>query len=79
MAIQRERHQGDLVLIPLLLDDYLFDGWTSGHGARIRERLAADFRGWGQNSAIFKEQFERVIRALTMDGGGREPPPESKP
>ena len=33
------------LLIPLNLDNYLFD-WSSGRAAQIRERLAADLTNW---------------------------------
>ena len=64
-ADDKEREAGDRILIPLLLDDYLCDGWTSGHSARIRGRLAADFRGWtprGKGAQRHKEQLDRVVR-----------------
>ena len=67
MTIEKERRDpgGDLTLIPLNLDDYLFDSWSSGHAARIRERLAADFRNWRKNHVKYQEQLTRLLRALS--------------
>ena len=50
----------------------------SGKVADMRERLAADFRGWETNNTIFETQLERLVRALRADDGGREAPPPSR-
>jgi hypothetical protein len=53
------------VLIPLDLDGYLLNGkWSSGKASSVRDRLAADFRGWKQRRGVFKKQVENVITAL---------------
>lgn len=66
MATEKERRcsTGELTLIPLNLDKYLFDSWRSGHAARIRERLVADFRNWRQNPNKYQNQLTRLLRAL---------------
>lgn len=38
--------------------------WKNSRAAVTRERLAADFTGWEQNSARFDEQVDRVVQAL---------------
>jgi hypothetical protein len=77
--IMKDRDRKAFALIPLNLDGYLFSGeWKSGKATQVRQRLAADFRGWGTNHSRFDEQIENVIRALRADEGGREVPPAPK-
>ena len=76
--LMRKRKKKVLSLIPLNLDGYMFsDAWASGKRQQVKERLAADFTGWGTDNAKFEEQFERVVKAL-MTGGAREEPPASQ-
>jgi hypothetical protein len=75
----REREQEVLALIPLNLDDYLFSGkWQSGLATEVKARLAANFCGWEYDNKKFEEQFERLVRALRTDAGGKDPPPASQ-
>lgn len=75
----RERGKEVLALIPLNLDDYLLTGkWQSGLATEVKARLAANFEGWERENARFEAQFERLLKALRTDGGGKRPPPPTK-
>lgn len=75
--LMKERGEKTLALIPLNLDGALFD-WRDGKADEIRRRLAADFTGWKRNHAKFEREFEKLVKALTTDDGGREKPPKAR-
>ncbi|MBZ0315492.1 MAG: toll/interleukin-1 receptor domain-containing protein [Anaerolineae bacterium] len=76
--LMKERGEKITALIPLDLDGFLFsDEFTSGKKRQLQSRLAADFKGWEHDNAIFEREIERVIKALRTDAG-KEPPPPSK-
>lgn len=77
---QLMKEHGDKVgaLIPLDLDRYLFsDECRTPKKTQIQSRIAADFKGWEHDNAVFEREIERVIKALRTDEG-REPPPPPK-
>ena len=71
-AMERERRDGRDIIIPMMVDHYLLEGWEDGLAADLRSRLAADFTGCEHDSAKFEEQFERVVKALRTDQGAQE-------
>ena len=75
--LMKERGKRILGLIPLDLDGYLFK-WASGKATQVKARFAPDFSGWEKDNEKFEREFERVVRALRSDEGGREVPPEQK-
>jgi hypothetical protein len=74
----KERGEKVLSLIPLKLDDYLFEGWKDGKAELVRSRLAADFTGWSCDNQKFETHFEHLVKALRADAGRRELPPPAK-
>jgi hypothetical protein len=74
----KERGKEVLALIPLNLDNYLLSQWQSGLSTEVKARLAADFSGWESNNEKFEEQFERLVKALRTNSGGKKPPPVCK-
>jgi hypothetical protein len=77
--IMKERGRKVLSVISLNLDGFMFDKeWTSGKAQQIRTRLAPNFTGWERDNAKLETEFEKVVRALRADEGGREKPPPSR-
>jgi uncharacterized protein YjbI with pentapeptide repeats len=63
-AIERERKERRDLIVPVLLDDYLLDGWNDGLAAEIRSRLAANVAGWESQHALFEQGVDRIVSAL---------------
>ena len=74
--IMKQRGEKVLALIPLNLDDFMFnDEWKSGKERQVKSRLASDFTGWETDNEKFETEFEKVVKALREDGGREKPPP----
>jgi hypothetical protein len=74
--LQKERGKKTELVIPLDLDGFLFK-WDDGKAAKLLERYAPSFTGWG-DTKLFGQQVDQVIKALRSDAGAREEPPSSK-
>lgn len=74
----RERREKVLALIPIRLDDFVFNGWESGKKSAIIARHVGDFRDWDGDEERFKTEFERLVKALSPDPLVRGLPPEPK-
>ena len=72
-AQERERREGHDIIIPLMVDRYLLDGWEDGLAADLRSRLAADFTGWEHDDARFEHAFGRVVKALRTEEESGDP------
>jgi hypothetical protein len=44
-ALQREDRDGKNVLLPMRIDDYLFDKWNPPRKADVVAKVVGDFRG----------------------------------
>jgi uncharacterized protein YjbI with pentapeptide repeats len=78
-ALQEERGAKVFAIIPLNLDNFLFNGWQDGRSATLRKRVAANFVGWEGDNEKFEMSLEKVIQALrTGEASSSRVPPVSK-
>jgi hypothetical protein len=75
--LQKERNTKVHSVIPLNLDNYLFE-WEDGKASKLRERMAPSFIGWEQDNTIFEREFAKLVKALRIDDGAREKPPTTR-
>lgn len=76
--LMKERGEKLNLLLPLNLDGHLFsEDFRNGKQQQLRERLAADFKGWQPDSTCFSAELDRVVKALRADDGARPQPPPS--
>ena len=62
-ALDREE-AGRKVLFPVLLDDYLSDGWRHARRADVLRRVVGDFRGWERSADTYDAALEGLLGAL---------------
>jgi uncharacterized protein YjbI with pentapeptide repeats len=62
-ALDREE-AGREVLFPVLLDDYLTDGWRHARRADVLRRVVGDFRGWERSADTYDAALEGLLEAL---------------
>lgn len=65
-AIAKEKLTGRQVIMPLVIDDYLFDE-PNVLNIKIKKRLAGDFRNWKQNNLVIERGVDSIIKALSLD------------
>jgi hypothetical protein len=66
LRLEAERG-GEPLLIPITLDDYVFDGWKPpdpGTARTIRGRVIGDFQGADKDEATFRAGLGRLLKAL---------------
>jgi hypothetical protein len=61
-AVEQEKERGKQVLFPIMIDDALLN-WDHPKAERLRQVLAADFRG-ATKGKHFSQRFERLVKAL---------------
>lgn len=57
------------VLVPITLDDYVFDTWKSRFKASVIDKHVGDFRQWHKTDE-YSLAFERLIKALDLSRFG---------
>jgi hypothetical protein len=75
--LARARGSKTLVIIPLNLDDFLFE-WESGKASILQMRFALDCKSWENDSDEFEIQMKRLLAALRADKLARTPIPEPR-
>jgi hypothetical protein len=63
-AQTRERREKRDVIIPILLDRHLLDGWEDGLASDLTSRYALDFTGWDRSDGRLEAQLEKLVKAL---------------
>lgn len=61
------REGGKPILIPIAIDDYVFDEWVpdyEGHATSVKDRVIADFRGAINSKSKLKKGMSILLRSL---------------
>ena len=75
LALEREADDGQQVLYPINIDDFLCDAWRHPAAEALRERLIGDFRGWSHDAERYSAQLEQLIEVLKAPAKPRAPEP----
>jgi len=65
-ALRIEDETNRDVLLPITLDDFIFNEWQGGRRADVLGKMVADARGWEESPAKYDELRERLIRDLRL-------------
>ncbi|MBI1955050.1 MAG: hypothetical protein HYS38_01505 [Acidobacteria bacterium] len=63
-GLLREGIERREVVLPLVLDDHLFNHWQHERKADVTRKVVADFTEWKDNSR-YEHSFERLLQVLT--------------
>ena len=64
--LKRERMEHKDVFYPIVLDDFLYNGWQHPHKRLVVERVAADFRGWQRSDNRYQQALAKLITSLRI-------------
>jgi len=70
------REGGETFLIPIRLDEYVFNGWKPKQediAQAVRDRVVADFEGADTDPAKFDAALSKLLRALRVKPGPVDP------
>ena len=67
-ALQREDREGKNVLLPVRLDDYIFDHWEHPRKADVVSKVVGDFQGWDRSADKYDDAFKRLLKWLEAEG-----------
>ena len=69
VAQQEEHRRGSPIVIPVLLDRFLLDGWVDDLADELRSRVAVDFAEWERSPQEFNRAFMKLYKALRTSSG----------
>ena len=61
------------IIVPITIDDYVFDEWDHKYKTYIMDKHIGDFRNW-QDASAFEEALQKLVKALKVDRRGEAPP-----
>ncbi len=70
---QKEHGKKINTIIPITIDDYVFNGWNSSATAQLFRYKIADMKNW-QNEEVFNKGVQKVIKALDAGRKNFKPP-----